>query len=92
MKRIFQPLSILVITSLVCVSGCATKQAVYSNYYRKVDLDERYAFVGKHPVPKTEVKEIACYRFVYNGIDQLVKVEYLKAGRLREESYFGYRV
>jgi len=60
-----------------------------ANYYRQAELNGRYEIVGRFPVPDEMAQNVNCYHFFYADSGQLIKVEYLKGGRLSEGGDLG---
>ena len=81
MKKNIQVLFLLIIISLL-IGSCARRPA---NYYRKVDIGSRYEIIGRYPIKDDMATKVNCYHFIYNEKGKLVRVEYLKRGKLHND-------
>jgi len=86
MKGCLKGVLVLVTGVFLLIEGCTKKPA---NYYRKIELDGRYSIVGRYPVPDKIANKVNCYHFIYDEKGKLIKVEYLKSGKLQNDPYFG---
>ena len=84
MKRIFKVVLIIILACLAM--GAVSKQR--DKYYRKLNPYIGYTIKGMYPVTSEMSKKINCYHFIYNSAGKLIKVEYLKNGKLRKDPLF----
>jgi len=63
-----------------------------ANYYGHIELNGRYEIVGRFPIPDEMAQKVNCYHFFYDDSNQLIKVEYLKRGKLSEDEVFGFGI
>jgi len=70
----------------VLLLNCEVNDSV--EYYRKVKLDGRDAIVGNYPVLPEKSTKVSCYRFIYDDIGRLSRLEYLRCGRPRRDDFF----
>ena len=85
MRRNVLILSILLLVSFL-INSCTKKPA---NYYKKVDIGSRHEIIGKYSVSDNMANKVSCYHFIYDKNGKLIKIEYLKGGKLQNDSYFG---
>ncbi|MBN1695117.1 hypothetical protein JW879_06940 [candidate division WOR-3 bacterium] len=82
---------LFILTAILLIDGCAGKSANYK-YFRKVDIDGRYSIIGKYPLSPEMGNKGEAYRFLYNKKGELIRVDYLMGGKLRDGSFFGNNV
>ena len=81
---------LLIFISILTVSwinGCE-RNGEKDKYYRTVIIDGNYAIKGKYPLAADKGKKCESYRFSYNN-GELVRVDHLLGGALKEGSFFG---
>ena len=69
------------------ISGCK-ESGEKDKYYRTVIIDGSYAIKGRYPLADDKGKKCESYRFSYNN-GELVRVDHLLEGELKEGSFFG---
>ncbi|MEK6967402.1 MAG: hypothetical protein AABX51_02105, partial [Nanoarchaeota archaeon] len=77
----------LIVVVIFLMQGCGKERKF--NYYRVAEIDGRSAIVGRYPVPDKMSKKVNCYHFVHNDKGKLVKVEYLKGGKIAVDAKSG---
>jgi hypothetical protein len=74
---------------LQSIRGYSPDESVMSSpYYRKITLDGKYSVRGLYPLNEKTAMTTKCYHFVYNDLNQLVKIEYLENGQAGDEDPF----
>jgi len=58
-------------------------------FYRHVSVDGKYEIVGNYQLNERYAKRINCYRFTYNKKGTLIKIMYLKGGKISSDPYWG---
>jgi len=74
---------------LQSIRGYSPEEAVINyTYFRKIILDRKYSFKGLYPIDQKMAMTNKCYHFIYNDLNELVKIEYLDNGEAGEEDPF----
>jgi len=81
-------LFLFTLTTILLINGCAGKSA-NDKYFRKVAIDGRYSIIGEYPLTPEMGNKGEAYRFLYNKQGELIRVDYLIGGKLREGSFLG---
>ncbi|MEJ2567320.1 MAG: hypothetical protein P8Z50_00345 [candidate division WOR-3 bacterium] len=76
------------ILAVLWISGCKMK-GEKDKYYRTVMIDGSYAIKGRYPFGPDKGRKCQSYCFSYNNNGELIAVDHLVGGKLKEESFFG---
>ena len=87
----FLSVFLFILTTILSINGCTGKSS-NDKYFRKVAIDGRYSIIGEYPLTAEMGNKGESYRFLYNEQGELVRVDYLVGGKLREGSFFGSNV
>ncbi len=69
---------LLTLLFLILAGGCTKEKA---EYFRKIESNGWYEFVGRFPVNKEIALKTGCYHFTYNEQGKLSGWEYLRGGK-----------
>jgi YD repeat-containing protein len=69
----------IVVAFVLGLAGCA-EPGPETLYYRHVDLDGRFEYVGRHLIPETLAASVNSYRVLRDGAGRLLEIEYRTRG------------
>jgi len=74
---------------LQSIRGYSPDESVMSYpYYRKITIDGKYSVRGLYPLNENTAMTTKCYHFIYNDLNQIVKIEYMEYGKADDEDPF----